>query len=351
MAKTYFGAAAFTVEESWRTLRTLRAAPPEPVAEILVDASRRDVWHAGLEQSQQQFLAASRISYDSRPLNLFYGLTQAARALAAGSPRLGLPGGPGAPPWRGRGHGLEFREDDVLVSGLWAAKSLVAPKKAGDDLLSVVSEALQSPLSRCRISMGALVSQLPEFHLEHGVVEGELPSLTTVGVSGLVPQLIVPTNIPLWLPVLELDDDTTAEDILAISTRYPAYESFVPSEAPDTSLLGRKGSGEVQMRVLDADDLRLVGSFYQPVGMRLYRGHLWAFPRVGDTQVELHPLQQWWLILHALSILARYAPGTWVRLLSLTENPSAPQIELLLDEALTAVPQLVAEAIENDLHT
>jgi hypothetical protein len=41
---------------------------------------RRLIFAAALEQAEQQFLAAAAIGVQSRPLNLFYGLSQAGRA-------------------------------------------------------------------------------------------------------------------------------------------------------------------------------------------------------------------------------------------------------------------------------
>jgi len=62
-----------------------------------------------LEQAEQQFRAAALIDFVSRALNLFYGLSQAGRAIAAAS--AALPNGG----WRLNGHGLK-------LPGLYAVK-------------------------------------------------------------------------------------------------------------------------------------------------------------------------------------------------------------------------------------
>jgi len=49
----------------------------------LVTAGRRALFTASLEQAEQQFLAASVTPIQTRPLNAFYGLSQAGRAVAA----------------------------------------------------------------------------------------------------------------------------------------------------------------------------------------------------------------------------------------------------------------------------
>ncbi len=55
----------------------------------------------------------------------------------------------------------------------------------------------------------------------------------------------------------------------------------------------------------------------------------------------------WWLLLHGFSILARYEPGRWAKLLDL-DKPAAALLQCALEEALTAVPYLVLEALDGE---
>ena len=55
----------------------LRSAAP-----ALVHGERGPLYTAALEQAQQQFIAAERVAVESRAINLFYGLSQAGRALS-----------------------------------------------------------------------------------------------------------------------------------------------------------------------------------------------------------------------------------------------------------------------------
>lgn len=90
MAKTWFSIGLSEPAESWRTIRSLRADPPARIRDVLDgEKSRRTTFQMSLEQAQQQFRAASAIGYESRPLNLYYGIAQAGRALAAASATLG----------------------------------------------------------------------------------------------------------------------------------------------------------------------------------------------------------------------------------------------------------------------
>jgi hypothetical protein len=81
--------------------------------------------------------------------------------------------------------------------------------------------------------------------------------------------------------------------------------------------------------------------------VRTYKGMPYIFPAVAGSSQSIHPLMAWWAVLHALSMLARYQPDQWARHIDVDEDDSrAVAIEQLLREALTAVPQLVAETIE-----
>lgn len=66
--------------ESWRHLRALRHDPPGLAA---ARGPRKRTFDAALEQAEQLFAAASVVGAAVRPLLLFYGLSQAGRALAA----------------------------------------------------------------------------------------------------------------------------------------------------------------------------------------------------------------------------------------------------------------------------
>ena len=94
---TWFDLALRSGEECWRSLRQRRAQVPAAAAK---PAERAATFRAGLEQAEQQLRAAASIGYDSRALNLFYGLSQGGRALAAAAPNLH------GQDWRLKGHGL-----------------------------------------------------------------------------------------------------------------------------------------------------------------------------------------------------------------------------------------------------
>jgi hypothetical protein len=66
----------------WRQIRGLRHHPPRAARKR---NQRREVFCAALEQAEQLFTAAEAVGDAARPILLFYGLSQAGRAIAAAS--------------------------------------------------------------------------------------------------------------------------------------------------------------------------------------------------------------------------------------------------------------------------
>jgi len=70
----------------------------------------------------------------------------------------------------------------------------------------------------------------------------------------------------------------------------------------------------------------------------------WLLPEVGDGRDRLPPVLLWWVLLHGLSLLARYEPAAWRLALDLDISPIADPLIGLLDKALQIVPDLLYEA-------
>jgi len=66
--------------EAWRHMRALRHDPPGLAGD---GGPRGRTFDAALEQAEQLFVAAAGVGTAARPILLFYGLSQAGRALAA----------------------------------------------------------------------------------------------------------------------------------------------------------------------------------------------------------------------------------------------------------------------------
>src|SRR4051812_28939544 len=96
-----------TSTEAWRALRGSRANPPRRAAESV---ERKGVFQAALAQAEELWSAASAVGTASRPLPLFYCLSQAGRAVCAAWDE--------TESWQPRAHGLgriEGQDGDPLA--------------------------------------------------------------------------------------------------------------------------------------------------------------------------------------------------------------------------------------------
>ena len=73
--------------------------------------------------------------------------------------------------------------------------------------------------------------------------------------------------------------------------------------------------------------------------------HHWLRPGLTATGATPIPLMTWWLALFTLSMIARYHPVAWVTALDPDQSPTATLLERVMDEGLSAVPQLAYEAV------
>ncbi|NBH10796.1 YaaC family protein [Amycolatopsis sp. SID8362] len=342
----------------WRELRGLRIRPPGAAQ---ADDARAATFQAALEQSQQLMTAASNAGYATRPIQLFYALSQGGRAIASVSSRLPTeiqvsdkanPGQtfPREIPWLLKGHGItaphtscekiadvKVKADQTgLMPGVALALDLEClppgEKIRIGDLWPVVPEAQSVPLpnqSEIRalsIDDARLTAQRTD---QCEVLIGNIPS--SVHRSSTEN----PENFQKFLasyPTL-----TDAELPAGASTQITWSTSRAGTYS--TYLTWRKESGEVLDATIETDVLK---------GIRYRSVHdFWIFPNIGKMSTPLHPLLAWWAILFALSMLARYEPGNWSRMVNIDSSSDANAIEHLLDEALDVVPTLLLEAIRS----
>ncbi|MGB8198103.1 MAG: hypothetical protein WCF33_00135 [Pseudonocardiaceae bacterium] len=109
------------VAAAGRALRSLRALRHDPPGHAKQGA-RRAMFQSALEQCEQFLGAANDTGYATRPVQLFYALSQAGRAIVAASPRVGNQA------WRASGHGLTADTNaavaaDVIVTATRGACS------------------------------------------------------------------------------------------------------------------------------------------------------------------------------------------------------------------------------------
>jgi hypothetical protein len=271
------------------------------------------------------------VSAASRPLPLYYALSQGGRAIAAAHGQQ----------WNLHGHGLKLGpvEDDLLAMA-------VQPHGKGE--FQAVSDITGSHILEQPVQIGALWASLPE--LVETVPDDER----------------WPLALQLWPKHLDREWATTLHlrrglEAIVVFDRWPTSRkdvserlAFYPSAGGDWHLVWPKGIPSIlQPSPLGLGVPIVWGDAETNIHERLrdlapeYRFHdeYWLRPGLGMSINVLTPLMTWWAFIFAFSILARYHPADWVKTLNLDASVLAAPIEAALDEALTAVPHLVLEAL------
>jgi hypothetical protein len=360
-----------TKRDAWIELRSMRTHLPAAAG----SSGRADVFRSALEQSEQLFRAAEEIGYESRPLLLFYGISQAGRAIAAASRRLANS------EWSLSGHGiratgLEGSIDAVALSD----QGTLAPGKNHSFLR--VAQALASPSIPSRVAMRDLWYLLPELRGQLKISKSEpYPALFLHDPNVMVGKTTVTAcvwGLPFdfthdigWAGSREYGMEAKRE-VAQYLAHYPSLSEFrfatldppLSSGRPSGSIAwgdepyiekahdgGVQVAVELEGRIREEEYgfnhpaeyphnalLRRASFSYPSLGMRI------LFPTITGNDKPLHPLLAWWAILYGMSMLARYEPSSWVRAINVNENRNAVILEILLDEAMNACPPLILEA-------
>lgn len=325
-----------SIESTWRRIRALRHSPPSAANR----GKRRQVFAAALEQAEQLFRASAAVGSASRPLTLFYGLSQAGRAIAAAR-------AVGAS-WQLRGHGIRV---DGLGEGLLELRLMDHGKGSFTQLASILS----SPSLSRPVTLSEVWSTLPETQ------EHPLPGVTAPVVLNLWPErtdtgwsLALSPNAEGWLcglPPSLLQEPDPKQAIRRYMNHFPTAAGW---EFPNGQLQHAPARGWgmcVRLRWL-TDDSNL-GRNERDRQARLRElavpygddDVLWVPPALPGATQPLHPLLAWWAALYGLSMLARYEPAPWIEQLDVNRSPFAVSLEAMLDGALEACPKLVLLAL------
>jgi hypothetical protein len=115
---------------SWRAIRGLRADPPGNAG-----GNRQPTFTTALEQAEQLFTAAASTGPAARPLPLFYGVSQAGRALVSARNS--------SERWTYRGHGISEAASANQNNGT-VADFHIEPHKSGTGAFNAVAAGLNS---------------------------------------------------------------------------------------------------------------------------------------------------------------------------------------------------------------
>lgn len=323
----------------WAALRSTRAEPPAGIK-----GGRRKTYVAALEQAQQMFTAAANVGVATRPLLLFYALSQGGRAIAAAAKHVHNNDYPLV------GHGI--KANPSTLAGPIAKVQLFGDNTVAGSFTRL-SKILNSPTwgGTAPVSLGGLWNTLPEgslFPLDRSVSAAPLP----VSVDELSVLHEAQTAPPVRLIVRGIPTDIMpppqhagpAPTLEAFLSQYPKLAGqsaiYVKGVYPDGQ------GGTVHMEYPSSRSSYHERTAEALVHSTLYRLHdRYVFPAVGVNADSLHPVMAWWAVLYALSMLARYQPEAWADHISVDSSKSAVPIEQLLGEALTAAPELLLQTI------
>jgi hypothetical protein len=316
-----------TARSSWRGVRTLRAAP---YGESRHDDERRAVFLAALEQAEELAEAARAVAPPSKPLLLFYALSQAGRAIAADVLQ--------APGWRIMGHGASPKHsaggkhavDRVLDSTVG-----IDQKESG--AFRVVSATLGSQVPGGAMKIADLWSSLPELGGPAWLAGLERRSLRLQSDSTGAGDALERLRAGLTQARVDLDGD---QDLASTLDTYPSAAGY------EIRTVAYRMGPKVQVVVWPQQDAPLGFRRLDEVGVSLgERGTYYLRPPVSIDGTTPVPLMTWWAILLALSSLARYEPEVWVAALDVNTSRIATALEALMEVAEARIPKLVEEAL------
>jgi hypothetical protein len=312
----------------------MRAHPPDP------PAKRRDrckYFSSSLEQAEQLFQDAERVDFSVKPLLIFYGLSQACRAVIAASPRIAK-----REDYHTYGHGLE----DTEILGSEMARMIIKPTGSESSMLGRLNSALDSKmwLRGTSMTLGQLWAAHPDLHKVPLPGTHEAPALQASinAVDGHDRLSFEVHDVPLRL--LPSDEQQV---IAELSQIYPGLaEAGSPFD-------GQVAEGRPRMIWPNGDTASLFLSLPEGNGEEnarrstLSRFHslYWLLPTVGGVSGPQHEIVWWWAVLHSLSIRARYAPDRWLADLDPDKSSISTILETLLDAAQRSSPPMILEAI------
>lgn len=321
---------------NWFRLRERRSSL-RAHSKLSLTAGRRQTFAAAMGQFEEQFTAAKVVTAATRPLNLYYGFCQAGMAIAAAH---------ADDAWNFSSHGLHLVDREAEFIDM-----MVRPE--GDGGFQRVAAATGSPTITEPVSLGALWASLPDLS-QAGVLPGSTRPVPLVFLADEAPSrpwatLLIPGEMPSGPAFITRFGEIMTGYPSATGYAIPMKEDSIrPPGVPDGTwqVVIRWPALESQPEMSEEE----LNAFYDKVAPEYrYRGDRFLRPAV-DAAKGAPPsaLMTWWLLLYSFSILARYEPRRWAKLLDLDTSKVAAVLQYALEEALTAVPHLVLEALDGE---
>ncbi|MFK0172613.1 YaaC family protein [Streptomyces sp. NPDC090306] len=333
-------------DELWRWLRGTRWMPPKAAC---VDSERRETYVFSLEQAEQMFRAAASVGPAAQPLLLFYGLSQAGRAIMAAAPVKG-------DEWRLVGHGIT--QDPKTFTGALADIAVTTGRAGTRGSFVRLSGLLESPLwPTTPIPLGRLWDNIPENRfasLAKVTDSRRIPLYVEDRSMYREPHQLAAVNVypfPPW--VAQARGEAALKKFMdaypsAKGFDYPWRGSSQENKTPNFELdLDGWGDLELQWEVPEgssgslADRQALIRTMTHPYGRERY-----LMPAFDEQTHGAHPLMVWWAVLHTLSMLARYEPAQWSRHIAVDSSQHAVPLESLLEKGIRRLPYAIAYLLD-----
>jgi hypothetical protein len=339
--------------DSWRRIRRLRANPPLLAGNDL-DPLRTQVFQAALTQAEELWEAASVVGAASRPLPLFYCLSQAGRAICAS--------------WATQ---ADFEPNAHGLTSTTQPAGVQVPafevRKVRHGMFSMVADATVSAAFEGTTTVAALWAALPDLPNAPKITGTELRPIYVEGARVLGDQprtpsaldfLQAPKAVLLSFPrppqvpfTLGETPEALAAAICAALVDYPLAADAVVTIESVLTPLGNARTPVVRFPDSNGDSLPLsdVGDRLPRTGATGAFGATWVLrPRLGTGNgTPPSQLMILWALLFGLSTLARYHPALWVQALDPDSSEIAVDLEQGLDAALQLVPDLLVPALTN----
>jgi hypothetical protein len=336
-------------QTTWQDIRGLRHAPPGHAAR---SGRRRKTFAAALQQADDLARAAAGSGPATKPILLFYALTQAFRAFCAA--RLDTN-------WERSGHGLT-----VPARGGPVLDTVVKAGPTPIDLYSGVMAADGEQPFSGEVSLRELWGAHPEL-LDIPLPEAGVARPLRLATPGQ-PEAAF-RGPDLLLLVLGLAEEPASRDELERLLRsYPTLESARPATPPTGLRVGplsaesvrngvvfRKLAWSVEhypviaIPVVEESDHAATFEAAAPSAIKGRDDVRWLVPGIGQPPRVLDPVSYWWLLLLALSSLARYQPAAWVAALDIDKSAIAVGLERVLETAEASLPHYIYEALGEEL--
>jgi hypothetical protein len=326
----------------WRDIRALRHHPPGRADR----GDRRRVFGSALEQAEQLFTTAETAGYASRPILLFYGLSQAGRAIAAASTAADNAS------YRLTGHGIESpnlsqrpdlhrllladkgKGSFTQLATLLESSSLPQPTTFGQ-IWAVIPDLLGEPIDASGSEYKTVLTVDDAEGAKYGWAHsGQVADRTIGWIIGL----------PRRFGKLPRPDE---EELSSYLNFYPTLREPMNPGADNASSIFADSEAALIQRTWATREWGLTERLVEKVTQPYRADHdRWVFPALDRGSQPLHPLLAWWALLYALSMLARYEPASWTADLNVDTSPVGVALEAALGHALDTCPALILRAIE-----